>query len=139
MFDVAVQFETFVFFESIYFESIENDYFKIVFRPSNNIEWETHYMQKTANLTKAIAVMLESCTNEATQIIFDTMCGKTMAYDEEPETNQMIPRTLLNQSMLHLMMTLDRYSRLLGKRLSKLFVPNQKGVLDLYYVADLSS
>lgn len=37
------------------------------------------------------------------------------------------------------MMTLDRYTRLLGKRQSKLFVPNKDGVLDLYYVTDLSS
>ncbi len=60
IYDVSVQFDTFVFFESKQFESVENDYFKIVFRPSNTVEWEEFYMQKTENLTSAIAVMLAS-------------------------------------------------------------------------------
>lgn len=47
-----------MFFESKQFESVENDYFKIVFRPSNTVEWEEFYMVKTENLTSAIAVML---------------------------------------------------------------------------------
>lgn len=72
-------------------------------------------MQKTANLTKAISVMLANCKGPATQIIFDIMCSKTMAYDEDPENGDLIPRTLLNQSMMHMMMTLDRYTKILAK------------------------
>jgi hypothetical protein len=69
IYDVSVQFDTFVFFESKQFESVENDYFKIVFRPSNTVEWEEFYMQKTENLTSAIAVMLASGADQG--FIFD--------------------------------------------------------------------
>jgi len=94
LYDVSVQFDTFVFFESKQFESVENDYFKIVFRPSNQVEWETFYMAKTDNLTCALAVMLAS--SKSGGFIFDQLCSKTMAYDQDPESSQLLPRTLLN-------------------------------------------
>lgn len=95
LYDVAVQFDTFLFYESKQFESVENDYFKIVFRPSNQLEWETFYNGKTENLTSALAVMLASCKS-ASGYLFDLLCSKTMAYDEDPQTGQAVPRTLLN-------------------------------------------
>ena len=83
-------------------------------------------MQKTINITNAIAVMLSNCKGPANQIIFDIMCSKTMAYDEEPENGNLIPRTLLNQNMLHMMMTLDKYTRLLSKKIyqENAIIPN---------------
>jgi hypothetical protein len=90
-----------LFFESKQFESVENDYFKIVFRPSNQLEWETFYMQKTENLTSALAVMLASCKG-ATNFIFDQLCMKTMVYEDDPQTGQVVSRTLLNQAMMHM-------------------------------------
>lgn len=122
IYDVSVQFDSFIFFESKQFESVENDYFKIVFRPSNTVEWEEFYMQKTENLTSAIAVMLAHC-RDAAGFIFDQLCAKTMAYDEDPQSGALIPRTLLNQSMMHLMLSLDKYLRIIAKRAQPL-VPN---------------
>lgn len=61
-----------------------------------------------------------------------------MAYDEDPQSGALIPRTLLNQSMMHLMASLDKYLRIIAKRAQPL-VPNQDGVLDLCYIAELSS
>ena len=40
--------------------------------------------------------------------------------------------------MMHLMLTLDKYLRIICKRKTTL-VPNQDGVLDLGYIAELSS
>ena len=40
--------------------------------------------------------------------------------------------------MMHLMLTLDNYLRIIAKR-GQPVLPNQEGVLDLYYIAELSS
>jgi len=59
-------------------------------------------MQKTQNLTSAVAVMLAN-SKVAANFLFEAMCGRTFAMDEDPATGQLFPRTLLNQSMMHLM------------------------------------
>jgi hypothetical protein len=83
-----------------------------VFRPVTHSEWETFANSKTANLTRAIAVMLANCKgSEAANTLFEAMCRQTLTYDINPETgqNDLPPRTLLNTSMLNLMLILDRY------------------------------
>ena len=107
-----------MFYESPNFESVEGDYFNIVFRPANVSEWDKFYFDKTENLTRAIATMLAHCRElDAANLIFSMMCCRTLTYDYDPETQQSEQRTLLNQSMLHLMMTMDRYSRKLCKQI----------------------
>jgi 1-deoxy-D-xylulose 5-phosphate reductoisomerase len=68
-------FETFTFVELKTFQTISKDYFKVVFRPANESEWDKFFNQKTQNLTKAIAVMLATgkCSNQ----IFDALSIKT--------------------------------------------------------------
>ena len=117
LFDVQPNFETFLFYESANFESVDGDYFQIVFRPANVNEWDKFYFDKTENLTRAIAIMLASCRDlDAANLIFSMLCCRTLTYDPNPDNGQFEQRTLLNQSMLHLMMTMDRYTRLLGKQ-----------------------
>lgn len=53
-------FESFKFYESKNFESIEGDYFKIVFRPVNPEEIAAFYYGKLKNMAKAIAIMMEA-------------------------------------------------------------------------------
>ena len=62
--------------------------------------------------------MLANCKNlDAANLIFSMMCSRTLVYDPNPQNNgQFEQRTLLNQCMLHLMMTMDRYTRKLGKQ-----------------------
>ena len=50
---VAVQpdFDTFTFVELATFQSIQKDYFQVVFRPANEVEWDTFCTQKSDNLT----------------------------------------------------------------------------------------
>ena len=79
-------FESFVFFQCANFESIEGDYFKIVFRPVNVNEWDKFYFDKTENLTRAISIMLANCKNlDAANLIFSMMCCRTLTYDTNPE------------------------------------------------------
>jgi len=90
LFDVVPKFETFLFVDSHAFESIEQDYFQIVFKPANDQEWEVFYNQKTKNLTKAIAIMMSECrgTGEAANLIFEMLCSRTITYDQNLETGQ---------------------------------------------------
>jgi hypothetical protein len=53
-------FESFMFFESKNFESIERDYFKVVFRPVSPEELTTFYYGKLKNLGKAISTLMEA-------------------------------------------------------------------------------
>ena len=58
-------FSSFMFLQSVGFQSIHNDYFNIVFRPSNDAEWEVFNNLKVKKLTYAVALMLRKgkCTN----------------------------------------------------------------------------
>ena len=49
-----------MFFESKNFESIEGDYFKVVFRPVNPDEITTFYYGKVKNMAKALSIMMAS-------------------------------------------------------------------------------
>jgi hypothetical protein len=49
-----------MFFESKNFESIERDYFKVVFRPVSAEELTTFYYGKLKNLGKAISTLMEA-------------------------------------------------------------------------------
>ena len=62
---VSPDFKSFTFIELASFQSINEDYFQVVFRPANEVEWDTFFNSKTRHLTKAVAVMLSSgkCTN----------------------------------------------------------------------------
>ncbi len=94
-----------------------NDYFEIVFKPANEQEWDTFHNQKTSQLTKAMAIMLANCKEQdAANMLFENLCSRTGTYDMNEETGAYDQRTLLNQSMLHLMLTMDRYTRLLSKQ-----------------------
>lgn len=85
LFDVQPNFESFIFFECANFESIEGDYFKIVFRPVNVNEWDKFYFEKTENLTRAVSIMLANCKNlDAANLIFSMMCCRTLVYDPNP-------------------------------------------------------
>ena len=53
-------FDNFIFFESKNFESIERDYFRIVFRPVSQEELAKFYQGKTKNMTKAFSVLMQS-------------------------------------------------------------------------------
>lgn len=53
-------FESFMFFESKNFESIENDYFKVVFRPVSPEEITAFYYGKLKNMFKAISTLMEA-------------------------------------------------------------------------------
>jgi len=80
--DVHPDFNSFLFFQSASFETFENDYFNIVFRPANVAEWDKFYFQKTENLTRAIALMLANCRDlDAANLIFSMMCCRTLIYD----------------------------------------------------------
>ena len=142
--DVQPNFDSFLFCESANFESVTNDYFEIVFKPANEQEWDTLHNQKTAQLTKAIAIMLANCKEQdAANMLFESLCARTAAYDMNEEAGGYEQRTLLNQSMLHLMLTMDRYTRLLGKQRAQgnrdgAITPNAGGLLDLGYLQDLS-
>ena len=142
--DVQPNFDSFLFCESANFESVTNDYFEIVFKPANEHEWATFHNQKTAQLTKAIAIMLASSKEQdAADIVFENMCARTGTYDINEETGGYEQRTLLNQSMLHLMLAMERYTRLLGKQRARgeregVITPNAGGLLDLGYLQELS-
>lgn len=66
---VQPDFQTFTFIELASFQSIEKDYFKVVFRPASEVEWDNFFSQKTKQLSTAVAIMLASgkCSN----FIFD--------------------------------------------------------------------
>jgi hypothetical protein len=49
-----------MFFESKNFESIQGDYFKVVFRPVNPDEITTFYYGKVKNMAKALSIMMTS-------------------------------------------------------------------------------
>jgi hypothetical protein len=51
-------FETFLFFESNNFETIEGDYYKIVFRPVSPEEIQTSYYGKLKNMTRALSCIV---------------------------------------------------------------------------------
>jgi hypothetical protein len=53
-------FETFLFFESKNFETIEGDYYKIVFRPVSPEEIQTSYYGKLKNMTKALSTIINN-------------------------------------------------------------------------------
>lgn len=87
--------------------------------------------------------MLANCKNlDAANLIFSMMCSRTLTYDSNPENGQLEQRTLLNQSMLHLMMTMDRYTRKLCQQVRQgqraKIIANEDGILDLTYLLDLS-
>jgi hypothetical protein len=108
-------FDHFKWFESLHFESVDKDYFKIVFRPVNFQEWQLFTNQKTENLARAISVMLANCQGRvAVETIFEALCRRTFTYDVNPETQQrdMPPRTLVNRAMFNLMLVIDRYQKL---------------------------
>jgi hypothetical protein len=77
-----IRFDLFLFYEppeSEQWESIGKDYFKIVFRPVTHSEWETFSNSKTANLTRAVAVMLANCKGSAAaDTLFEAMCRQTL-------------------------------------------------------------
>lgn len=59
-------------------------------------------------------------TGEASNLIFEMICSRTITYDHNPQTGQFdLQRTLLNQSMLHMMIVVDRYIHLLWKDVEK--------------------
>ena len=88
--------------------------------------------------------MLANCQEQdAVNMLFENMCSRTGTYDMNAETGGYEQRTLLNQSMLHLMLTMDRYTRLLSKQRAQgtrkgAITPNAGGLLDLGYLQDLS-
>eukprot|EP00347_Sterkiella_histriomuscorum_P015404 403357149 len=52
-------FETFNFFESKNFESIQQDYYKIVYRPTTSEEIKQFYYAKMNNLTQSLAILMQ--------------------------------------------------------------------------------
>jgi hypothetical protein len=91
------------------FQSIQQDYFKVVFRPANETEWDIFFNNKTHNLTRALALMLSrgKCCNQ----IFDALSLKTQVIYEIEGRQE--ARTVLNSSMLQMMWSLEQYVRLL--------------------------
>ena len=93
-----------------------------------------------------MAIMLANCKEQdAANMLFEDLCHRTGTPVMNEETGEYEgQRTLLNQSMLHLMLTMDRYTRLLskqraqGKRKGEI-APNSEGLLDLGYLQELSS
>jgi hypothetical protein len=53
-------FESFLFYESKNFETIEGDYYKVVFRPVSPEEILIFYQGKVRNMSKALTVMMAS-------------------------------------------------------------------------------
>jgi hypothetical protein len=53
-------FEAFLFFESKNFETIQGDYYKIVFRPVSPEEIQSAYYGKLKNMTKALSSMINN-------------------------------------------------------------------------------
>ena len=90
------------------------------------------------NLTKAVARMLVGCQGTQTaNIIFDALCSKTSAYDQNEETGEFMQRILLNQPMLMIMMISSYYVKLMYQKRDTI-ESNVDGVLDLQYLMNLS-
>lgn len=53
-------FDNFLFYESKNFESIERDYFRVVFRPVSQDELALFYQGKTKNMTKAFSILMQA-------------------------------------------------------------------------------
>lgn len=53
-------FEAFLFFESQNFETIQGDYYKIVFRPVSPEEIQSAYYGKLKNMTKALSSIMNN-------------------------------------------------------------------------------
>ena len=51
-------FDSFLFFESKSFESINRDYFKVVMKPTTSDEMHHFYFNKMQNITKALATLM---------------------------------------------------------------------------------
>lgn len=76
-------FEPFIFFESKNFESLDRDYFKVVFRPVSQEEIQLFYNGKLKNLSKAIAILMEHSSESSSLIL-----RHLEAYMLPPETMQ---------------------------------------------------
>ena len=61
-------FDSFLFFESPSFESINRDYYQIVYRPTTHEEIKAAYYAKMSNLTKAFAIIMTH-SKQAAQVI----------------------------------------------------------------------
>lgn len=69
-----VNFESFLFLESKNFESINGDYFKIVFRPVSKDEISQFYYGKMKNMARALGLIMEHSPE---------ICAHVLRYLEE--------------------------------------------------------
>lgn len=56
--DFIDSFEFFIFFEAANFEKINQDYYKIIYKPITYDEIQTFSFRKLKNLTKAIGILM---------------------------------------------------------------------------------
>lgn len=135
-----ISFDKFTFTSSPNFE-VNDDYFKIVFRPVSAQEWHTFTSRKTENLIRAIAVMLANCRGkQAANTIFDAILRRTITVDIDQATGEQLPpRTLLNNSMLNFMLIMDRYFKLKMTFDPTYCLPDQAEHLEISYIQQLAS
>lgn len=98
-------FDNFLFYESPNFESIERDYFKVVFRPVTQEELALFYQGKSKNMTKALSVVMQaSGSADITLHLLKHM----EAYMLPPQTlPQGLPAPVHESHLLYLMVICD--------------------------------